>query len=516
MPLSEHPPRTAPKGPERRVVPRAATWAVVMCLTASLILCPALARADQDHRVFFQNTDHELHIYRIYGDEPGKTLLVIGGIQGNEPGGYLAADLYVELSLKKGNLIVVPRANLCSIVRNVRGVNGDMNRKFADLAEPDRDRQIIDKLKELIREADFLLNLHDGSGFYSPERISDIRNPDSYGQSIIADCDRFESRRRNVHYDLQTMARRVCARVNPAIKNSDHHFHFNNHRTAARDTRHSEQRKSATYFAMSQHEIPAFGIETSKCIDSPMRVRYQTMVINAFMEEFGIVPANPRIALPDPLMKYMIVSLGDAAPVVVYNGGTIAMQAGEILSIIHVEANYERGITANVLGVGSMNDLRRKIPIHRPTRVIVKKDSLTCGTVTVELRDRAAPGRITGRDVQYLIVAVDGVRLAVAPGEHLQVARGAQLTLQDVITRCGTNQGLKVNFKGFVGNTLYNDGEDRGYVVNTAEGLMRQYSVDGQGVTWPVVVVAGRRTLAQFYVDILTSMPSGAASVATK
>lgn len=494
----------------------AAVLSVALCLTSGSVLCPATARADQDHHVFFQNTDHELHIYRIYGDEPGKTLLVIGGIQGNEPGGYLAADLYVELSLKKGNLIVVPRANLCSIVRNVRGVNGDMNRKFADASEPDdHDRQIIEKLKELIREADFLLNLHDGSGFYSPEWVSATRNPHGFGQSIIADCDQFQSRKRNTHYDLQAMARRVCARVNPAIKNPDHHFHFNNHRTAARDTRHREQRKSATYFAMTQHEIPAFGIETSKCLDSRERVRYQTMVINAFMEEFGIVPANPRIALPDPLMKYMIVSVGDAAPFVVYNGGSISVHAGQSLSIIHVEANYERGITANVLGVGGMNDLRRKIPIHRQTRVIVKKDSLTCGTVTIELRDRVTPGRVTARDVQYLIVTVDGTRLAVAPGEHLQVSRGACLTLQELITRGGIDQGLKVNFKGFVGNTRYNDGEDRGYVVDTAKGLMRQYSLDGQGVTWPVVVRSGTRTIAQFYIDILSTPSPGALSVAT-
>jgi hypothetical protein len=32
------------------------------------------------------------------------------------------------MSLKKGNLIVVPRANFYSIIMNDRGPNGDMNR----------------------------------------------------------------------------------------------------------------------------------------------------------------------------------------------------------------------------------------------------------------------------------------------------------------------------------------------------------------------------------------------------
>ena len=42
--------------------------------------------------------------------------MLIGGIQGNEPGGFLSADLYADMSLEKGNLIVVPRANFNSII----------------------------------------------------------------------------------------------------------------------------------------------------------------------------------------------------------------------------------------------------------------------------------------------------------------------------------------------------------------------------------------------------------------
>ena len=55
--------------------------------------------------------------------------MLIGGIQGNEPGGFLSADLYADMSLEKGNLIVVPRANFYSILLNKRGPHGDMNRK---------------------------------------------------------------------------------------------------------------------------------------------------------------------------------------------------------------------------------------------------------------------------------------------------------------------------------------------------------------------------------------------------
>jgi predicted deacylase len=56
----------------------------------------------------------------IYGKEPGKTLKLIGGSQGNEPGGFLSAYLYADMSLLRGNLIVVPRANFYSILLNHR------------------------------------------------------------------------------------------------------------------------------------------------------------------------------------------------------------------------------------------------------------------------------------------------------------------------------------------------------------------------------------------------------------
>jgi len=82
-------------------------------------------------RDFFHNTDYELNIYRINGKIPGKTILIIGGIQGDEPGGFLSADLYADMELVRGNLIVVPRANYYSIILNRRQVNEDMNRKFS-------------------------------------------------------------------------------------------------------------------------------------------------------------------------------------------------------------------------------------------------------------------------------------------------------------------------------------------------------------------------------------------------
>ena len=143
----------------------------VLLLVFLMLAAPSSSRAETTHRVHFQGTESQLDVYFIKGRLPGPTLLIVGGIQGDEHGGYMAADLYAEVALKRGNLIVVPRANFFSIVNNTRGANGDMNRKFAKGNKPadsDRYMRVVDLIKDLMNRSDFFLNLHDGSGFYSP------------------------------------------------------------------------------------------------------------------------------------------------------------------------------------------------------------------------------------------------------------------------------------------------------------------------------------------------------------
>jgi len=70
------------------------------------------------------------------------TLLVIGGIHGNEPGGYYAAAILAShYTILSKNLWVIPNLNKESIIKFRRGVNGDMNRKFASIKKGDKDKK---------------------------------------------------------------------------------------------------------------------------------------------------------------------------------------------------------------------------------------------------------------------------------------------------------------------------------------------------------------------------------------
>jgi len=89
----------------RDLIPKNSYPASFLCLLKSISFCillvffhPDFSFSSAQRITYFQETEHELNVYKIHGVEKGKTLLIIGGIQGNEPGGYLAADLYVDMS----------------------------------------------------------------------------------------------------------------------------------------------------------------------------------------------------------------------------------------------------------------------------------------------------------------------------------------------------------------------------------------------------------------------------------
>ena len=428
---------------------------IILCLAALCCLYAAAAQAGVTrpgrlHQVFFADTPDELNIYRVYGAKDGRTLMLVGGIQGDEPGGFLSADLYADISLSQGNLIVVPRANFYSIIKNHRGPDGDMNRQFGDPVTARRHERIVKILKELMAEADLFLNLHDGSGFFRPTWQSPLANPNRYGQSLIADAATYRTKDGRV-LDLQGMAGRVLDRVNRHIENPRFHLRFNNHRTAESSSIHKEQRLSATYYALTRCDIPAFGVETSKSLPNvSMKVRHHNLAINAFMEEIGVIPENPGSYMEPTEFKYLVVSVNNGLPVVVTKDSGLTVSKGDRVKVLHIEANCERGLTCDIAGLGSVNDLRQAFAISSPRQVLVRKDGEVLERVDIRVApqgDMFAPIR---SQLQYFLLEVEGERRLLADGERLTLVKGDKLRLVDLLSNLGNRSGLEVNFKGYV------------------------------------------------------------------
>jgi hypothetical protein len=483
---------------------------VVVCLLATGAPYPSAAQ-ERVHTVFFQGTDHELNVYRIYGQQPGKTILLIGGIQGDEPGGFLSVDLYADISLAKGNLIVVPRANFHSIVLQRRQINEDMNRKFGSSQKKGYETEVVAILKKLIAESDCLLNMHDGSGFFSETWESPNRNPKKYGQSIIADADTYISAKNIARIELGEMARDVCRRMNRHIKDPAHHFHFNNHRTAERDSLHKEQRGSATFFALTRYDIPAFGIETSKALPLELKVRHHNLAVNAFMEILDVVPQTPRMNLDKPLLDYLVISVNDTMPVVLKNQQTLHVAEGDTVTISHIEANYERGLSADLVGLGTINDLRKPIAIRAPTRIVVRKDYYPCGSVYIDIGPRRAPVTTAAArpsrtlpvsNALFFKVKRNGTTEFYNNYGHLKLIRGDIFEIVDVVTTVADPSDLVVNLKGFVGQRSQNTGEDRGYRIHSGKDLWKRYSLKKAGKRYQVIVTLEDQEVGKLFVDL--------------
>lgn len=457
--------------------------ALLLFIFLTACLAPAWAadsqtpkRPSRKHVVYFANTPDELNVYRVFGARNGKTIMIIGGIQGDEPGGFLSADLYADISLAEGNIIVVPRANFYSIILNKRGPDGDMNRQFGDPVTARRHKKIVAILKQLMAESDLLLNLHDGSGFYRPNWESKMANPKRYGQSLIADAAQYKTDAGKV-IDLQGMAQKVLERVNPQIENHKYKMLFNNHRTAEQNTAHKEQRRSATYYALTQCFIPAYGVETSKSLPSTeMKIKHHALVVNEFMRELGIKVENPGSRLEPPELRYLVVSVNGALPLVVAKDGVLTVRAGDKVNVLHVEANYERGLTCDIKGHGSVNDLRQQFVITKSTSAVVRKDHLRLGKIAIHVAEGEKAFTTVRSPILYFLLDVEGQRRVLADGETLRLVRGDKITLVDLLSNLPTQPSLLVNFKGFVPpGRNSNLGEDRGHVINTATDLMARY-----------------------------------------
>ncbi len=443
---------------------------------------------DRQHLIFWPGTPQELEVYKIYGRREGPTIMIVGGIQGDEPGGFLSADLYADLALKRGNLIVVPRANFKSIIQSHRGPDGDMNRKFDGDLERDPDQARVEILKDLMAESDLFLNLHDGSGYYRPTWESEMANPNRYGQCVIADAEVYADRKTGRSIPLGEYARKVVERVNEDIAEDLYKFHFFNTNTGADDSPYKEQRKSATYYALTQLGIPAFGLETSKQLPNlEMKIHQHNLAVNAFMDIFGVEAEQPRIDLSPPVLGYAVISVNNALPLAVADGQTLEVRKGDTIEVVHLGANYDRGLSADVLGLGGFNDIRLPLVINAPTAIVVQKDHLKFGrvgigllpenyagagprllgeaklldpragtaVVTAAARPEPAPPAVeetegaAGRTGPRFLLEVDGRPTELMAGEELVVPAGAKLKMVDLAGE-GLDPKAVMNLRGFV------------------------------------------------------------------
>jgi len=194
------------------------------------------------------------------------TLMVIGGVHGDEDAGYRTAEKLTGALVSKGKLVVLPHANQPAIAAHTRQANKDLNRSFPGIEGGANEDRLAWEIMELARtsDIDLLLNLHSAEQFNHLE-------PSALGQTIVLDDQAIEDAADRAAGQANLSISDPVERFAPLVKPIP---------------------TSATYEVYYRQGKPAYGIEACEKLSLDRRCHDQLLVIKAFADEVGVVVNN--------------------------------------------------------------------------------------------------------------------------------------------------------------------------------------------------------------------------------
>ncbi len=437
-------------------------------------------------KMFLISTDFQFPVVKIEAEkDKSPVMLIFGGIHGNEPGAYLTAEKLTELKLKKGTVIIVPRVNFYSIMKNVRGYFGDMNRKFKNWKskKKDPDTRIVKILKKLMAQADIFINLHDAWGFHR-------KYHKNFGQCIIVDAAKVISKKTKKEIDLEKIGKEVVEKVNKKIKNPNHLFAFWNTETEkTHKEKNLEQMKfTATFYAYKVYGIPAFGVETSKNIKSDeLKVKYHLLVLNELFKVFGIIPENKiRPNLKKPVFYYVKIFNKEGKEFIVPEKSVLLLKQDETITLKSIHGSRKFGWAADILGWGGENDRNKRYLITKKTTVLIRHDYHKITSFKI----------YPSKKIPRFIIKINGEEKKIPAGEILKLKEKDIIILKEAKFN---GKELSIDFKGFALKNRINRGDDRNVKIKYGE-LQKNFSLEGKGRFYKIEAKLKRNPLFYFIV----------------
>jgi hypothetical protein len=479
---------------QRRILSITSWLSLILLLLASPVL------AGTWEHLFFSGTQYPLRVVSLQGALPGPTIMVQGGIQGDETAGFITAQLLTQAKVSQGSLLILPRANVPSINLGKRQINVDMNRRFDQNYNRFYEDRVARVIRFLLAQSDAFIHLHEGSGFYNPTYVNTLRNPKRYGQSIIVDTLVYDK------IDLAHTVNSVLTELNNSIGTSDYQFKLFNTRTFEQGTDYPEMRKSLTCYALAEHGIPAMAVEVSKDISQiAWKVRQQLAATIMLLDRFG-VHVTPPAFTDEEILAYartgVSVSVNGR---VMASGNVINLSPGATLAVEPIssgprEFSPELALFASDRpGVNLMN--ARRMALEPFSELELRSDGKAVATTRVQWTGKLPSA---GSDERPVFVCWhNGNPIFVRDGDVLRTVLGDQLILEGI---WGSDRQEVVNLKGFVAIPWANNGQDLGWeIILDPDNFMSKYSIESEspGVTrFRVVRETPGVPEATFYIDI--------------
>jgi hypothetical protein len=105
-----------------------------------------------------------------------------------------------------------------------------------------------------------------------------------------------------------------------------------------------------------------------------MKVYQHNLVIDAFLRVLGVEPDARLLNMPKPRFSHLIVMVNERMPLAMAEGHTLWLAPGDRLRVLHASANFEHGLSVDVDGLGSLNDMDRILAVDKDYTIIVRKD----------------------------------------------------------------------------------------------------------------------------------------------
>ncbi len=241
-----------------------------------------------------KGTKWETPVYSRDSGKPGPSIVLTGGIHGNEPAGAGAAEQIRHWPIKRGRLIVVPRVNRPGLEKGTRYLpdeppaRRDLNRNFSKTGSDEPTRGTLARALWLLVKKEkptWLIDLHEGYDFHQ-------LNSKSVGSSIIDTHDKAASK-------VVPMMLRV---VNAGITEPKKKLVRLRYPVDGSLARAAHERLQASAMILET---------TSKEQPLSKRIRQHRLMVHAFLKHLGMTAGSANVMVP-PETKALRIAVYDA------------------------------------------------------------------------------------------------------------------------------------------------------------------------------------------------------------
>lgn len=260
--------RTRPGSICARLTGAVLVWAVLTGIVTNVVA------ATTTTNLLLPDTRFATPCYFVDSEKPGPTVMIVGGVHGNEPAGAQAAEGIRQWPITKGKLIVIPRANVPGLAANKRLIPGlatnlsNLNRNYPRAGQTNNEArgELAQAIWQIANDQhpDWLLDLHEGFDFHQ-------RNEKSVGSSVI--CFPLPA--------AQAVADKMLAAVNATITNATLKF-----------VRRDLPIDGSLARAAGEHlHVPGLTLETTDKQPMAKRVQQHHLMVRQLLAQLGMIAA---------------------------------------------------------------------------------------------------------------------------------------------------------------------------------------------------------------------------------